>query len=135
MIRKSFHGGLLTLVVSVVVATTAAPCSAQSAAGVWRGRWYAWATPRRPAHSGTLNVRLRPAGPCEYRGLFYGRFAGVIPYVYRARVQRQGDTLVSVKRLGPRRTYALRLQLAGNRMWGTWNTADGAGTVQLRRRR
>lgn len=101
---------------------------------VWKGRWTSDATPNRRAHGGTLRVRLRPGAGNTQRGTFYGRFAVVIPYFYRATVHSQGGQLVASKRLGPMGQYDMVLVPSGNQLSGRWWAGGHTGSIELRRR-
>jgi hypothetical protein len=107
---------------------------AQDLSGVWKGRWTADATERRPEHGGSLRVRLIKAGGNTYQGRFAGRFALIIPYFYRATVYQYGDRLYSSKRIGRRGNYEMSLQHGAGNLQGRWNVGNQAGSIRLRRR-
>jgi hypothetical protein len=110
-------------------------CQAQSLEGVWRGNWTS--TPagnRTREHRGSLRVRLIPQADGSYQGRFSGRFAVVIPYFYRADVYRQGNRLVSTKKLGPMGSYTMDLGVSGDRLLGGWAAGKEKGTISLKRR-
>lgn len=113
----------------------ATSAQAQDVAGVWRGQWTSQPNQRqRLEHRGPLRVRLVPTGPSTYDGRFSGRFAGVIPYFYRAPVSQYGSTLVSSKRLGPMGNYTMHLYpQGGNRYGGGWSAGSSRGRIQLQR--
>ena len=102
--------------------------------GRWVGRWQADATDRLPEHGGPLRVRLRSNGDGTYSGLFAGRFALVIPYIYRAPVMQNGTQLVSTKKLGPLGSYRMVLQGAPASLSGNWSAAGSTGSIRLRKR-
>ena len=136
MLRLEFRPRLLVALLGIAIAfSSTRPIQAQDASGVWRGRWRANATATRRAHGGTLNAILRPIAPGEYRAIFYGRFAVVVPYVYTSRVYQCSSHLVATRRIGWRKTYTMRLNLSGNYMQGTWSTTSASGTIALRRTR
>ncbi|RMF41916.1 MAG: hypothetical protein D6753_08720 [Planctomycetota bacterium] len=127
---------LLVPTLSIALTCCITPAAtAQNASGVWRGRWHAQATATRPAHGGTLNARLKQIGPGVYRGTFYGRFAVIVPYVYRTRVYQCGSQLWASRKIGFGKSYTMRLNLSGNRMHGGWSTGSARGTIFLRRTR
>lgn len=132
MNRKNLTLALL-MIVSWCVGPTETLC-AQDASGVWRGRWTAFATPQRREHGGPVRVRLTKVGPSTYRGTFSGRFAIVIPYVYRATVYQSGGTLYADKQLGRFGQYRMALQPWGNTLSGNWSAGNSRGAIQLRRR-
>lgn len=103
-------------------------------AGRWQGRWTTESDGVRRPHQGTLRMNLRPLGDGSYQGTFVGRFAVVIPYAYRARVQRVGDTLISSKRLGPFGSYDMQLHPGpGGTLQGGWSAGSERGGIRLRR--
>lgn len=106
--------------------------SAQELSGRWRGTWTTFSQGESRPHRGTLRVHLRSQGNGTYQGTFSGRFALVIPYVYRGTVYQHGSTLVSTKRLGPFGDYRMQLQHSGERLDGTWSAGNSSGGIQLR---
>ncbi len=102
--------------------------------GKWVGRWTADATAKRAEHGGPLRVRLRATGPNRYQGIFAGRFAVVIPYLYRAEVTQHGSSITSVKRLGPLGAYRMQAGVFGRAMQGRWNAGKSSGSIRLQRR-
>jgi len=105
---------------------------AQDLSGRWRGTWTTFSQGESRPHQGTLRIRLRSQSDGTYQGTFAGRFAVVIPYVYRGTVYQHGSTLVSTKRLGPFGDYRMQLQHSGERLGGTWSAGSSAGGIQLR---
>jgi len=77
-------------------------------------------------------MRLRPLDANRYQGLFYGRFALVVPYVYRAPVTRVGQTLYSEKRLGPLGSYRMVLQQSPGQIFGNWSAGSQSGPISMR---
>lgn len=127
---------ILALVFWCFVFQLSAPTvQAQDLAGVWRGQWTSQPNQKQlREHRGPLRVRLVPTGPSTYDGRFSGRFAGVIPYFYRAPVSQYGSTLVSSKRLGPMGSYTMHLYpQSGNRYGGGWSAGSSRGRIHLRR--
>jgi len=94
----------------------------------WGGRWE---SPSK-GHSGSIHMRLRPLDENHYQGLFYGRFAVVVPYVYRAPVTRVGQTLYSEKRLGPLGSYRMVLQQNPGQISGNWSAGSLSGPISMR---
>lgn len=88
---------------SLVVTPTAA--EAQHPLGAYRGGWSSATT----GHHGPMRVRLRETHHGEYRAVFAGRFAGVIPFVYGATLTPTGHPghYVSAKRLPLMGTYEM----------------------------
>ncbi|QDT11057.1 hypothetical protein [Planctomycetes bacterium K23_9] len=79
--RTIFVVILLTLVFSM-------SAIADSPQGKWKGRWLSDGS----GHNGTLGAHIRPTGPTSYRAVFYGRFAVVVPFIYRANLQQVPGT-------------------------------------------
>ncbi len=136
--NKPFQVGLFAVAVCILQWNQLAIGGDSS--GRWKGSWTAAARPGRPAHGGTLNVRLRPGPDNSYRGVFSGRFAVVIPYVYRAKVYAVPGGLYSSKRLGPFGQYNMFLRPQSGRLDGSWsasmrNGSVHTGTIRLQRRR
>lgn len=67
-------------------AGTAAAGEPAGAAGRWRGRWFDDPT----GHSGPLRASIRQTPRGDYRAWFTGRFAGVVPFAFGARLQPAG---------------------------------------------
>lgn len=107
--------------------------TAQEPAGRWAGRWTTYKENGR-GHQGTLRANLRPNGDGTYQGTFAGRFALVVPYVYRATVVQEGDMLYSTKRLGPMGSYEMQLQHYPGSLSGGWSAGKSSGGIQLYRR-
>lgn len=132
---KRWLPGLAVAVAVVLSLVLTESVSAQSAAGVWRGKWTSMPTAKqRRMHQGTLRVRLVPTGANTYAGRFSGRFALVIPYSYRAEVIQHGDQLYSSKRLGPMGEYRMNLGPTwSSSMQGGWSAGEAHGGVSLQR--
>ena len=107
---------------------------AQDLSGRWKGTWSAAANAKHGLHTGPLRVRLVSTGPGTYRGLFTGRFAVVVPYIYRAKVTQYGQQVVSSRRLGPLGEYRMTLFSTPNRLDGGWSAAGESGAIHLNRR-
>ena len=129
--RSTFLGLCVAL---ALVSICISDVGAQDLSGTWKGKWTSPGSSGRRAHQGTLNMRLRPTGPGTYQGLFYGRFAVVIPYAYRAQVSQAGNHVQSVKRLGPLGNYSMSLCASGACLNGSWQAGSHRGGISLRRR-
>ena len=124
---------IVTCVLMIIVCSCAvAPGRAADVSGRWRGTWTTFSQGEARPHQGTLRVRLRPQGDGSYRGTFAGRFAGVVPYFYRATVYQQGHTLTSTKRLGPFGDYSMQLHYQPDSLNGTWSAGGSAGAIRHR---
>ncbi len=125
---------LCLLVWGLLLLSLPAATVADEFAGKWQGRWTTDSQDGRRGHQGTLRMSLRPQADGSYQGTFAGRFAVVIPYVYRARVERVGQTLVSSKRLGPFGNYTMHLSPWNSELRGHWSAGSETGGIRLRRR-
>lgn len=124
------------LVASAAFAAIIASCSlssAQEPAGRWAGRWSTYKEDGR-GHQGTVRANLKSNGDGTYQGTFAGRFAVVVPYVYRATVVQDGDMLYSNKRLGPFGSYQMQLQHDPGSLSGGWTTGKDSGGIIMYRR-
>jgi hypothetical protein len=106
--------------------------SAASPTGKWRGTWNSGAT----GHSGPLKARVRKVDQDTYRALFVGRFAGVIPFAYPARLDRVKGTdnqYTSSQRLPLLGTYRMNATVTSNRIWANFRGGRDSGTFNLSR--
>jgi hypothetical protein len=107
---------------------------ASDASGVWRGGWYSAPT----GHRGPLNAKIRQVSPDRYEALFYGRFFVVIPFAYRAtldRVPGTADLYHSSKRMPIVGNYQTTARISGGSFQATFNSGKDSGTFQMSRRR
>lgn len=76
----------------VVLTCLAGPLSAQEITGRWRGRWEDY----KSGHNGPLRAKVKSTGCAEYRAVFTGRFYGVIPFRFSAKLQTTaaGDDVI-----------------------------------------
>jgi hypothetical protein len=108
---------------------------AQSPAGVWKGRWQSQST----GHSGPMRATIRQTGPGQYEARWVGRFAAVIPFVYRSQLTEVASpdgqlTLYSRKQLGPLMgSYEMTSSFLGSSMDSQFQTRQDRGTVRMRR--
>jgi len=102
--------------------------------GVWRGEWSSGST----GHRGALGARIRPAGPDRYQALFYGRFAGVIPFAYRTtldRVPGTADVYTSAKKMPLLGTYRTTATISGGSFHADFAGRRDRGVFTMTRRR
>ena len=107
---------------------------AASPSGSWRGGWSSQST----GHQGTLRARIRPIDSNTYRAVFAGRFAGVIPFVYPAKLQRvpgSCDCYTSSQRLPLLGTYRMTASVTPSRFYATFGGKRDQGTFDMRRTR
>lgn len=107
------------------------PAVAQGASGVYRGGWQSSTT----GHRGPMNVRLRQQSNGEYRALFTGRFAGVIPFVYRAKLAPTGvpGHFVSERQLPLMGTYRMSAVIGPGGFYASYTSRKDVGSFQMRR--
>ncbi|MDB4749708.1 hypothetical protein OAF83_02265 [Rubripirellula sp.] len=118
-------------ILSCLVATSSS-LSAASPTGKWRGTWNSGTT----GHSGPLKARVRKVDHDTYRALFVGRFAGVIPFAYPARLDRVKGTdnqYTSSQRLPLLGTYRMNATVTSNRIWANFRGGRDSGTFNLSR--
>tara|TARA_R110002049_G_scaffold285698_1_gene466677 strand:- start:51965 stop:52360 length:396 start_codon:yes stop_codon:yes gene_type:complete len=123
------------IVLTVAIAMGFAPeVQAASPTGSWRGSWSSQST----GHKGALRARIRPIDANTYRAVFTGRFAGIIPFVYPAKLQRvpgQCDCYTSSQRLPLLGTYRMTASVTPNRFYATFGGRKDQGTFDMRRSR
>jgi hypothetical protein len=115
---------------SLVVASSS--LSAASPTGKWRGSWNSGST----GHSGPLKAHVRKVDHDTYRALFVGRFAGVIPFAYPARLDRVAGTAnqyTSSQRLPLLGTYRMNATVTSNRIRANFRGGRDSGTFNLSR--
>jgi hypothetical protein len=102
--------------------------------GVWRGKWLSQST----GHQGPLGARIRRAGPSHYIAWFYGRFAGVIPFAYRASLEKvpgTADLYRSRKRMPLLGTYQTTARISHGRFHADFSGGQDRGVFVMSRRR
>jgi len=107
--------------------------TAASPTGVWRGQW----SSQSSGHRGALGARIRPDGPNQYRALFYGRFAAVIPFFYRTtltRVPGTADVYHSAKRMPLLGTYETTATISGSSFHADFVGEKDRGVFEMNRR-
>lgn len=129
--------GAALLVVFVVVRkgrAAVAHYSQSGPSGSWRGKWSSEPT----GHEGPLNARIRPSGPGRYTAWFYGRFAKIIPFAYRAslsRVPGTAETYRSSKRLPLLGRYETTARISQDRLHADFVSNEDRGEFIMSRRR
>ncbi len=130
-------GGALMILVLVTREARAQQCCAASDSGptgVWRGKW----TSQSTGHQGPLGARIRPAGSDQYTAWFYGRFAKVIPFAYRAsltRVPGTADLYHSTKRMPLLGTYETTARISQGQFNANFVADQDRGVFIMSRRR
>ena len=105
---------------------------AASPSGKWRGSWSSQTT----GHRGPLRARVRPIDRDTYRATFVGRFAGVIPFVYPAKLERVPGTCncySSRQRLPLLGEYRMTATVSRDRFQATFRGRKDRGTFDLSR--
>ena len=119
----------------LVLAATMVVSSARAdePTGRWKGRWTSGTT----GHSGPMRARVTPAGDGAYKAVFAGRFAGVIPFVYRADMQPMetwdGTVYVTEKKLPLLGSYRMNAIIPGSSFNANWSAAGDTGQVNMQR--
>lgn len=105
---------------------------AANPAGKWRGSWSSQTT----GHAGPLKARIRPIGGDRYRAVFVGRFAGVVPFVYPATLQRvpgTGNCYTSSQRLPLLGTYRMTASVTDRSFRATFQGRRDRGAFRMNR--
>ena len=120
------------VVTLVSLVATSPSLSAASPTGKWRGSWNSGAT----GHSGPLKARVRKVDHDTYRALFVGRFAGIIPFAYPARLDRVAGTenqYTSSQRLPLLGTYRMNATVTSQNIHANFKGGRDSGTFNLSR--
>ncbi len=101
--------------------------------GRWKGRWSSGTT----GHSGPMRARVTPLPDGTYKAVFAGRFAGVIPFVYRADLlptqSWDGTVYVTDKKLPLLGSYRMNTIIPGSSFNANWSAAGDTGQVNMQR--
>jgi hypothetical protein len=124
---KILKAALLILAVSFMTSSL----EAREYSARYRGQWNSQST----GHSGPMRVRLQPNRNGGYQAVFVGRFAGVIPFMYRATLNPTGyGTYSSNKQLGPLLgEYRMNATINGGYFSASFQAAGDSGTFTMRR--
>ncbi|MAI74368.1 MAG: hypothetical protein CMM01_26205 [Rhodopirellula sp.] len=123
---------IFVLAILTTVVATSPTSSAASPTGKWRGSWNSGAT----GHSGPLKARVRQVDHDTYRALFVGRFAGIIPFAYPARLDRVSGTenqYTSSQRLPLLGTYRMNATVTNSHIRAKFQGGRDSGTFNLSR--
>ena len=88
---------------AIVLTSGASAARADDLSGRWRGTW----NDAKSGHTGPLRAAVRPTRDGDYRARFTGRFAGVVPFWFGAKLHVVGETedgrtmMQGAKNLGP----------------------------------
>lgn len=105
---------------------------AASPEGRWRGNW----TSQSTGHRGPLRAHIRPTVSGDYRAVFVGRFAGVVPFAYPATLERvpgSCDCYRSSQRLPLLGTYQMSANITATRFRATFRSRNDRGTLRMSR--
>ena len=106
---------------------------ADEANGRWRGSWSSADT----GHRGPLRAVIRQSSTGGYEALFVGRFAGVIPFAYRADLRPVAGAVgryTSTKRLPLLGEYNMQATISDHAFHATFRGGRDVGVFQMRRR-
>jgi hypothetical protein len=78
---QTFRSTLLLISAILALATSASAGELEGRG--WRGRW----TDTNSGHEDTLRARFRPTRDGNYRAVFSGKYAKVIPFVFATKLQ------------------------------------------------
>jgi hypothetical protein len=108
---------------------------AESPVGTWKGQWQSGAN----GHKGPMRAKISMKSDGSYQARFAGRFALVIPFVYRTdlhpSVDGAGNTVLTAnKPLGPiLGSYQMQAQVNGSQMSGNFQAAGDNGSIRMTR--
>jgi len=108
---------------------------AESPVGTWKGQWQSGAN----GHKGPMRAKISMKSDGSYQARFTGRFAIVIPFVYRTdlhpSVDGAGNTVLTAnKPLGPiLGSYHMQAQVNGNQLSGDFQAAGDNGSIRMNR--
>lgn len=124
---------ILKSLLIVFAVFTASTLEASEGVARYRGRWNSPNT----GHSGPMRVKLQPNRSGGYQAVFVGRFAGVIPFMYRAELKPTGyGTYSTSKQLGPLLgEYRMNATINGGAFSANFQAAGDSGTFYMRRTR
>jgi len=123
---------VFAVTLSASVAAASSSLSAASPTGRWQGSWSSQST----GHSGPLKAHVRKVDHDTYRALFVGRFAGVIPFAYPAKLDRVSGTsnqYTSSQRLPLLGTYRMNATVTSSRIRANFRGGRDSGTFNLSR--
>jgi len=109
---------VIILFLGLTLVSFPASATAASPVGRWKGSWSSQTT----GHRGPLRARIRQVDADTYRAVFVGRFAGVVPFLYPATLQRvpgQCDCYTSRQRLPLMGSYQMTARIDGQRFEAT----------------
>ncbi len=106
---------------------------ADDPSGRWKGSWISGSN----GHHGPMRAKITPNGSGSYNAIFAGRFAVVVPFVYRAEmkpVQTWDGTAYAIeKKLGLLGTYRMNSIVQGGHLNANWSAVGDHGQVQMHR--
>ena len=107
--------------------------AADEPTGRWKGRWSSGTS----GHSGPMRARVTPSSDGSYKAVFAGRFAVVVPFVYRAQLRPtqswDGTVYVTEKKLPLLGSYRMNAIIPGNLFNANWSAAGDTGQVSMQR--
>ncbi len=109
---------------------------AEDPSGRWKGRWIS----NSNGHTGTIRARITPASTGGYNALYAGRFALVVPFIYRSQLTAVetscGTVYVAEKKLGPLLgSYRTQAVIQGGSFNANWSTNGDTGSIIMQRTR
>jgi hypothetical protein len=119
---------------ALLVITPSALADYTNASGRWRGNW----SSAESGHRGPLRAVIRETPAGGYRALFVGRFAGVVPFAYRADlhpVAASPGHYASVKRLPLLGEYHMQATISGGYFRAEFAGGRDVGVFQMVRRK
>ncbi|MEM8670795.1 MAG: hypothetical protein AAGG48_24925 [Planctomycetota bacterium] len=123
---------VLVLLAGLTVGLFGVSVEAGSPTGKWRGSWSSQTT----GHSGPMKAHIRQIDSDSYRAVFVGRFAGVVPFMYPAtldRVPGTCDCYRSSQRLPLVGTYNMTAHINARSFNARYHSSRERGTFNMSR--
>ena len=105
---------------------------AQEATGRWKGTWQS----AESGHQGSLRANIRRMPDGDYRAVFYGRFAVVVPFIYSTKLQAvpgQPGRYASTKRLPLLGEYRMDATVTPREFNAYFSSGRDGGLFSMRR--
>lgn len=106
---------------------------AASPVGRWKGSWSSGST----GHKGALRANIRPSDHGTYQAVFAGRFAVIIPFIYRTElvpIAGAPGQYYSSKKLPLVGTYKMQATISSSSFYATFTGGKDQGIFRMRRR-
>lgn len=120
-------------ILAILSVFTSGTAKAGSPAGRWKGSWSSGSS----GHRGALRARIQPSDHGSYEAIFAGRFAVIIPFIYRTEltpIAGAPGQYYSSKKLPLVGTYNMRATISGSQFYATFTGKRDQGIFRMQRR-